>query len=209
VAGEFIESHADVGAAACGFGVEDFADDAEAVGAAFAGSEEEFGDVAEEEEADFVLILGGAEGEEGGDFCGEFAFGDIDAAEVLGGADVDGEEDGEFAFFDEFLDEGEAHAGGDVPVDAADLVAWLVFAEVVEVDTLAFEYRVVFAADGGAHDATRDQFDLADFFEDLGKRISHLELMGEGRRWGKRGIGPWRAGGRGAGSGEGGRLQPG
>jgi hypothetical protein len=34
-------------------------------------------------------------------------------------------------------------------------------------------------------------------------------LMGEGRRWGKRGIVPWRAGGRGAGSGEGGRLQPG
>ena len=52
---------------------------------------------------------------------------------------------------------------------------------------------MVFAADGGAHDASRDQFDLADFFEDLGKRISHLELMGEGRRWGKRGIGPWWA----------------
>ena len=59
---------------------------------------------------------------------------------------------------------------------------------------------MVFAADGGAHDASRDQFDLADFFEDLGKRIGHLELMGAGRRGGKRVIGAWWAGGEAASS---------
>ena len=47
-------------------------DAAEDLLAAFGGGEEENWFGAKEEEADFVAVVAGTEGEDGGDFCGEF-----------------------------------------------------------------------------------------------------------------------------------------
>ena len=162
-----VEGGGDVGAAARGGVGEDFADDAEDVVAAFGGGEVLFDLVGEEEEADFVAVADGGEGEDAGDFGGEFLFALGEGAEVARGADIDGEEDGEFAFFAEFFDEGDAGAGGDVPVDEADFVAGGVFADFIEVHAAALEDGVVFAGEGVGDEAAGAQLDLTDFLEDF------------------------------------------
>ena len=138
----------DVGAGFLGDVGEDFADAAEDLLAAFGGGEEENWFGAKEEEADFVAVVAGTEGEDGGDFCGEFAFAEFAAAVEGGSGDVDGDDDGEFAFLTKFTDEGLSGSGGDVPVDEADFVAVLVFAELVEIESLSFEGGVILAAEG-------------------------------------------------------------
>ena len=57
------------------------------------------------------------------------------------------QQDGQLAFLDEALDEGMAHAGGDVPVDGADVVAGLILADLLEGDAAALEDGVIFAAE--------------------------------------------------------------
>ncbi len=86
------------------------------------------------------------EGEDGGDLGGEFALGLLAGAEEAGAAEVDHEHEGQFAFFDEFFDERMVHAGGDVPIDGADFVAGLIFADFLEVHALALEDAVILAA---------------------------------------------------------------
>ena len=51
--------------------------------------------------------------------------------------------DGHFALLDKFLDVRRAGAGGDVPVDGADVVAGHIFAHLVELHALALEDGVV------------------------------------------------------------------
>ena len=74
------------------------------------------------------------------------------AAVVRGAGDIDRQDDRELAFLAELADERGAHAGGDIPVDEADLVAVLVFAEVIEIEPLAAERGMVFAGERLAHE---------------------------------------------------------
>ncbi len=102
-----------------------------------------------------------------GDFGGKLALALGLRAKLAGGADVDGEQDGQFPLLAQFLDEGRAGAGGDVPVDEPDFVAGAVFADFVEVHAAALEDGVVFARERVRDEAARAQFDLADFLEDF------------------------------------------
>src|SRR5439155_16424441 len=94
-----------------------------------------------------VVIGDGAEGEHRGQLGGDLALLLEARAKLLTAADVHRQDDGQFAFLDEALDERMAHAGGHVPVDGADVVAGLVFADLLEGDAAALEGAVVFAAE--------------------------------------------------------------
>ena len=144
-----------------------FADDAQHVAAAFARRNEFFHLVAEEDEADLVVVADGREREHGGDLGGEFALGLVARAEQARAAHVHDEHEREFAFLDELLDERMVHPRGDVPVNRAHVVAGLVFAHLVEVHALALEDGMILARERFGHDAVRAQLDLPDFFENL------------------------------------------
>ena len=66
-------------------------------------------------------------------------------AEVDGRAQVEQEPRGDLAVLEELADVRRVHPRGDVPVDMADVVAVLVFAQVGEVDAVAAEQRPVVA----------------------------------------------------------------
>src|SRR5471030_1133073 len=75
--------------------------------------------------------------------------------EVQGRRVLEDQEQRDLALLHEFLAIGLAEAGGDVPVDVADVVAELILHHLVELDAAAAEGRAVFAAedvlDGVAH----------------------------------------------------------
>ena len=146
-----------------------FTDDAQDVAAAFARRNEFFHLVAEEDEANLVIVANGGEGEHGGDLGGEFALGLVARAEQAGAAHVHDEHEREFAFLDELLDERMIHPRRDVPVNRAHVVAGLVFAHLVEVHALALEDGMVLARERFGHDAVRAQLDLPDFFENFSR----------------------------------------
>lgn len=140
--------------------------------------------IGEQAEADLVAIVSGAEGEDGGDFGGALAFGILATTIVAGAGDIDEEHDGEFAFLDVFADVGVVHAGGDVPVEEANIVTGLILAEVIELDALAFETGVVSTAEGFLDQAAGEEFDTPDPFEDAGEPSVVVFLSG----WGHEGV---------------------
>ena len=145
----------DVGPAPLRRAEEDVADDAQDVGAPLVRRDELLDLVAEEEQADLVAVADGGEGEDAGDLGGQFALALVARAEFAGGADVDGEHDGQFPLLAQLLDEGCAGAGRDVPVDQPDFVAGTVFADLVEVHAAALEDGVVFARERFGDEAAR------------------------------------------------------
>jgi hypothetical protein len=64
-------------------------------------------------------------------------------AEQAGTAEIHDQHQGQFALLDEFFDERMVHARGDVPINGADVIAGLVFPDLVEIHALALEDAVV------------------------------------------------------------------
>lgn len=168
----------EVGALLAWFEEKNFADDAEDVFAAFFRRDVFLDFAGEEDQANLVVIADGGEGEDGGDFGGEFALGLFAGTEQTGAGKIDDEHDGQFAFFDELFDEGMIHSRGDVPVDGADFVAGLVLADFFEVHALAFEDAVVLPCHRFVDETEGAQFDLTDLFEDI--LWDHAERLWDG-----------------------------
>ena len=188
--GDEAEGGADVGAFVRLLGGEDFADEALDGGAAFARGEAFHHAVGEEDEADFVLVGEGGQGQEGGELGGAGGLGTGGGAEALAAGDVDEEEDGELALLAKAFDVGLAHAGGDVPIDGADVVAGLVGAGLVELDAAALEDGVVVAAEAFVEQTPGEDADpphfLHQFFGvDLHIRPSVLPQRRGGRAKGR------------------------
>ena len=99
------------------------------------------------DQADPVVVADGAEGQHGGQLGGDLALLLQPRAELVAAAAIDDQHHGQLALLDEALDERMAHAGGDVPVDGADVVAGLVLAHLLEGDAGALEDAVVLAAE--------------------------------------------------------------
>jgi hypothetical protein len=100
-------------------------------------------------ETDAVAVDAGEEEEETGEFEQGLAFGDGGGAELEGGRVFENEEHGDLAFLDEFFAVGFAEAGGDVPVDIADIVAVGVFDDLVELHASSAESGAIASAEGG------------------------------------------------------------
>ena len=87
--------------------------------------------------------------------------------EIARGADIDEQQDGQFALLGEFFDERPSGAGGDVPVDGPHFVAGDVFAHFVEIHAAAFEDGVVFAGQRVVDQAAGADFDLPHLLQDV------------------------------------------
>src|SRR5262249_21773797 len=144
---DVVEGAAQRRAAVFGPEEQDVADQAEDVAGALPRRHEAFDAGGELDQADLVVVADGAESDDRGELGGDLALLLQHGAEVVAAATVGDEQDGQLALLDEALDEGVAHAGGDVPVDGADVVAGLVFADLLESDAGALEDAVVFAAE--------------------------------------------------------------
>lgn len=159
------------------FGIDgqDFPDHAQDVFAAFGGWEVEQGLVGKEQQACFVAIEIGTEGDDGGEFGGEFPFTEVCATVKAGAGDVDGENDGEFTFLAEGADVRVVLAGGDIPVDKTGFVAMLVFAVILEIETAALERGLVFATEGLPGQSPRldlkEVHSAHDFFDGVGGHV--------------------------------------
>jgi len=101
--------------------------------------------IGEKDQSNAVVVAHGGEGEQGADFMHRIPFGSIAMTGAAGGGSVDEKPDGEFPLFNIALDVRLAGAGGDVPVDGADVIARFVGADFVEVHAAAFEDTAVFA----------------------------------------------------------------
>ena len=88
-------------------------------------------------------------------------------AELLAAAAIDQQHHGQLAFLDVALDERMAHAGGDVPVDGADVVAGLVLADLLEGHAAALEDAVILAAEQVLDGPASTELKTADLLDNL------------------------------------------
>ena len=103
--------------------------------------------IGESDQSDLVVVADGAEGEQGGQLGGHFTFLLELGAERLAAGAIDQQHHRQLAFFDVAFDERMAHAGGDVPVDGANVVAGLILAHFLEGHAHALEDAVILAAE--------------------------------------------------------------
>ncbi len=167
----------EVGAAALGLAGEQVAHDAQRVVAAPARRHVALDAVGEDDAADAVVVRDGREREHRGQLGCVLALAQVPRAELLGARHVDDEQEREVALLDELLHVRRAHAGGDVPVDRADLVAGSVLAHLGELHPAALEDGVVRPADPRLEDHLRADLDPPDAAERLGaQHVSAMDL---------------------------------
>ena len=106
------------------------------------------------EKTDAVAVDGAEQHDEAGEFEVGLAFGLGAGAELEPGGVLEDDHHGDLAFLDEFFAVGFAEAGGDVPVDVADVVAELVFDDLVELHAASAEGGAVFTAQYIFHGVT-------------------------------------------------------
>ena len=136
--------------------------------------------IGEENGSDAVVVPDGGHRQHGGKLGGELALEALAGAEALGAGEIDDEHHRELSLLDVPLDVGAPHAGRDIPVDAANLVARLVLAHFSELHPLPFEYRPILTGEERVHEAAR-------------AKLEELHLAHDVRRDGGRGHGPGAA----------------
>src|SRR5438128_3001058 len=141
---------------------QDVADKAQNVARAFSRRHEALDAVRKRHQADLVIIINGAEGQNGSQFRNDFFLLLDKCAELLAAAAVDGEQDRQLALFDVALDERVPHAGRDVPIDGPNIIAGLVFTDLLKGDAHALEDTMIFAADQILHGPARPDLQTAD-----------------------------------------------
>src|SRR5206468_3676631 len=123
--------------------------------------------VGEGDQPHAVVVADGAEGQHGGQLGGHLALLLQERAELAAATAVEQQQDGQLALLDEALDERVAHAGGDVPVDGADVVAGLVLADLLKGDAGALEDAAVLAAEQVLDGAAGPELEAADLADDF------------------------------------------
>src|SRR5262249_45033093 len=138
---------ADAGAREVRLEEEDFANQAEDMADALARRDKLLDTVGKMEQTDAIVIRNGAEGQNGRQFRSHFALLVQTGAECLATAAIDHKDDRQLSLLDEALDERMAHASCHIPINAADVVARLIFADFLEGDACPFEDAVISAAE--------------------------------------------------------------
>jgi hypothetical protein len=137
------------------------------VALALLGRHEALDTIGEDDEADTVVVLDGAEGQERRDLRDRLHLGPPGGAEPLGSGEIDEEHHRHLALFGEDLHVRLVHAGRDVPVDEADVIPRLVLAHLAEGHAAALEDGVVAAREllvGEPGGADLDLLQLLDDF---------------------------------------------
>src|SRR5262249_40084192 len=160
-----VEGGADAGAAPLRLEEQHVADQPQDVPRALARRHEPLDAGGEGEQADPGRVANGAGGQHGS----RLALLLQERAELAAAAAVEQQQHGQLALLDEALDERVAHAGGDVPVDGADVVAGLVLADLLEGDAGALEDAAVLAAEQVFDGAAGPQLEAADLADDFAR----------------------------------------
>ena len=133
----------------------------------------------EQQQADLVVVVDRRERQQRTELDRRLAFGTLARAEVQRRAHVDQQQYGELALFHIALHIGRAHAGGDIPVDGAHVVARHVGTHLVELDAATFEHGHVCARQHVGDLAAGVQLQTPDLFDDLsGEHESETEAQG-------------------------------
>ena len=133
------------GATAAWFEKEDLANEPQRVNTPFLGRDVELDMIRKKQQSHLVIVADGAERNHTGDFRGKLALGEMHTAERPGSAHVHDKHHRQLAFLGEFFHIGVPHARGDIPVNGADLIAGLVFTNLLEVHAPALENAPVLA----------------------------------------------------------------
>jgi len=174
------QREADVGALRLRLERQHFADQPQRVAAPRFRRHVKFNLIAEHQEPDLVAVVRGAEGENRGELGRRAPLVPFRRTEYAGGGDVDQQQDGEFALLDVLFDVGRPHAGGDVPVDIADVVLDGILPDLLEFDAAPFEGAAVRTAGDLVDHAVRPDFEEPDLFGDF--RRQHMSASFPGLR---------------------------
>ena len=137
-------------------------------------------------EGDLVGVGEGDVGESGGESAGVVELGGLAPPRVVHGeGGVEEDVDGEFLFLDEEAEHEGFEFGVGVPVDAAEVVALDVGAEVGEFDGGAVGGGAAFAAGVGAEELARDEGEHFEFFEEGGveEGVGHFFSAEDAGTW--------------------------
>ena len=158
-----VQGQFDVCACAFGFEGEQFPHQAQDVFAPFARRDEQLNPVGEDEQAHFVVVGGGGEGEYGRNLRRHFPLKPVHRAKIFRRAHVHHEHHRQFPLFHVPLDVRRAGASGYVPVNGTNLIAGLVRPYLVKLHPLPLKDRMVLPGKRIIHHPPRPQFNAADF----------------------------------------------
>src|SRR5947209_18402909 len=113
------------------------------MGTPFLRWDEKFHPIGEKNEPNLVVIPDRAEGEQTRHFRRQFALGLGCASEIPRRANIDNQHHGQLALFGKLFHESGSESRGYVPIDRANLVAWLIFAHVFKIHPATFEDAVI------------------------------------------------------------------
>ena len=161
--GEVLQCACDIRSCRLGFERKQFADDMQHVALAFLGRDVFFDFVREEDNAHFIVVLDGREGQCGGNFGHAIALERGHRTEIATARHIDQQHHGQFALLLKHLDVRLVEAGGHVPVDRANIITGLVLSHLAESHTTTFVLAVVLSGEDVATETTGLDLNLADF----------------------------------------------
>ncbi len=135
----------------------------------FLGRHELLDPVREEQQANSVVVLDRRHCDHRRDLCRCLGLEAAPRTELCRTRQVDSEENRELTLLRVFLYEWMSHAGGDVPIDGAEVIARRVLAHLGELHPLALKDRLVFAAEQRVDQSARPQLDQLDLTQDLSR----------------------------------------
>ena len=171
--GQEAQRFGELRARALGAEADQFADNHEDVAAPLLRGDELLDAVREEDAAHLVVVLGGREGQHGGNLRDDVLLEPVGRAEHPRGRDVDDEHHRQLALLLVDLDVGLRRACRDVPVDVAHVVAGAVLPHLGKRHAASPEGRVVLSGENLVRKTAGLDFDFADASENIVLALFH------------------------------------
>src|SRR5690606_25585846 len=141
--GEELQGFGQIGLPTFGGEFQKLPDDSQYVALSFFWRDEELHPIGKQDQAHLVVVLHGRKGQGGGNLGDDLLFELGGGPEEFRSADIDHEHHGQLPFLLENLDKGFVVAGGDIPVDAPDVIPILVLPDLTEGHAPALEGGMV------------------------------------------------------------------